>query len=312
MPDVRAPRNRTLTLTSGERELFSSRPIRPEPGKQLSLSEIENRIICADINNVAPMLPRSTVDLLVADPPYNLTKNFHGRTFRETDRTTYEQWTESWLVPLLPLLKPNASVYICCDWKSSSAVEAVLSRHLVLRNRISWQREKGRGAAKNWKNCVEDIWFATVGDSWHFNPEAVRLRRQVLAPYRENGNPKDWSDTPGGRFRDTAASNFWDDLTIPFWSMPENTDHPTQKPEKLAARLILASCPPEGLVFDPFLGSGTTAVAAKKLGRRYLGVEINDEYCAWTEKRLEEAEPGNAIQGYRDGVFWERNSLGKR
>lgn len=311
MPDVRAPRNRTLTLTSGERIRFASRLLRPEPDRQRSLSEIENRIICADIQHAAPTLPHNTVDLLIADPPYNLTKNYHGRTFRETDRATYEQWTEDWLVPLLPLLKPEASVYICCDWKSSAAIEAVLSRHLVIRNRISWQREKGRGAAKNWKNCVEDIWFATAGETWHFNADAVRLRRKVLAPYRTNGKPKDWEETSGGRFRDTAASNFWDDLTVPFWSMPENTDHPTQKPEKLAARLILASCPPGGLVFDPFLGSGTTAVAAKKLGRKYIGVEVNDEYCAWAEKRLEDAEQNKSIQGYRDGIFWERNSSGK-
>lgn len=91
--------------------------------------------------------------------------------------------------------------------------------------------------------------------------------------------------------------------------MPENTDHPTQKPEKLIAKLILASSLPGDLVFDPFLGSGTTAVVATKLGRPFCGIELNKEYCCWTLKRLQAAESDATIQGYSDGVFWERNSL---
>ena len=91
--------------------------------------------------------------------------------------------------------------------------------------------------------------------------------------------------------------------------MPENTDHPTQKPEKLIAKLILASSNPDDLVLDPFLGSGTTAVTVKKLGRRFLGVELNQEYCCWALKRLQLAEDNPSIQGYEGGIFWERNTL---
>ena len=106
----------------------------------------------------------------------------------------------------------------------------------------------------------------------------------------------------------TGASNFWDDITVPYWSMSENTEHPTQKPEKLIAKLILASSEKGALVFDPFLGSGTTAVVAKKLGRRYCGIEINEDYCFLALKRLSRAERDTSIQGYTDGVFWERNT----
>jgi len=91
--------------------------------------------------------------------------------------------------------------------------------------------------------------------------------------------------------------------------MPENTDHPTQKPEKLMAKLILASTARGGYVFDPFLGSGTTAVVSRKLGRRFLGIERETEYCCWALKRLNNAASNSSIQGYADGVFWERNSL---
>jgi site-specific DNA-methyltransferase (adenine-specific) len=101
----------------------------------------------------------------------------------------------------------------------------------------------------------------------------------------------------------------WTDITVPFWSMPENTDHPTQKPEKLIAKIVLASSDPGGVVLDPFLGSGTTSVVAKKLGRRYVGIELEERYCCLAEKRLALAQLDSSIQGYHDGVFWERNSL---
>ena len=127
------------------------------------------------------------------------------------------------------------------------------------------------------KNCSEDIWFCTVSDDYHFDVETVKMKRKVIAPYKdENGEPKDWKDNGDGKYRITHPSNLWTDITIPFWSMPENTDHPTQKPEKLVAKIILASSKPNDVVFDPFLGSGTTSVVACKLGRRYVGIEIDE------------------------------------
>jgi len=146
--------------------------------------------------------------------------------------------------------------------------------------------------------------------SHYFDVNSVKLKRRVIAPYRtDEGNPKDWDESANGNYRLTHPSNIWSDITVPFWSMPENTDHPTQKPEKLIAKLILASSRPCEFVFDPFLGSGTTAVVAKKLGRRFCGVELDRDYCCWALKRIKLAECDSSIQGYSDGVFWERNSL---
>jgi site-specific DNA-methyltransferase (adenine-specific) len=155
---------------------------------------------------------------------------------------------------------------------------------------------------------MEDIWYATASDDFKFNLDAVKVRRRVLAPYKQDGEPKDWEETKDGKFRDTCPSNFWDDISIPYWSMAENTAHPAQKPEKLLAKLILASSDEGDVVFDPFGGSGSTAVVAKKLGRRFVSIEQNPLYCAWAEKRLEDAETDKTIQGYADGVFWERNT----
>ena len=156
---------------------------------------------------------------------------------------------------------------------------------------------------------MEDIYFATKSDKYTFNIDKVKIRKKVIAPYRVDGQPKDWIETKNGNFRDTYPSNFWDDITIPFWSMSENTAHPTQKSEKLIAKLILASSNEDDIVFDPFVGSGTTSVTAKKLNRKYVGIEQNPQYCIWTEKRLELANRDKTIQGFEKGVFFERNML---
>jgi site-specific DNA-methyltransferase (adenine-specific) len=277
-----------------------------------NVAEIRDQLYCQDVFTALPFVPDQSVDLMFADPPYNLTKTFNERKFRKSSLDEYAEWLDSWLAQTVRILKPTASVYICGDWRSSAAIQQVGEKYFIPQNRITWEREKGRGAKSNWKNCSEDIWFFTVSDDYFFNVEAVKVRRQVIAPYTDgNGAPKDWEETQNGRFRVTHPSNLWTDLTVPYWSMPENTDHPTQKPEKLLAKIVLASSRAGELVFDPFNGSGTTTVVAKKLGRSYLGVEVDETYCCLAQKRLELASSDRTIQGYVDGVFWERNSRRK-
>lgn len=305
-----AANNRTLRLEAGECEALLENCLRPEGA--LTAEDCRDRVLLGDSFRLMEFLPQGFADLLIVDPPYNLSKDYHGAAFHRLPEAEYAAYTRRWLDLALPLCKENASVYVCCDWRTSLILGPILSERLHLRSRITWQREKGRGAAGNWKNAMEDIWFATVSDDYRFYPRAVRQRRAVLAPYREGGQPKDWEDGPEGRFRDTAPSNFWDDLTVPFWSMRENTPHPTQKPEKLMAKLILASSLPGDTVFDPFLGSGSSAVTAKKLDRHFVGIEQNAEYCAWALKRLALAETDRSIQGFADGVFWERNTAARQ
>ena len=304
----RAPRNRTITLTEAEQRFYQSRLIQLHG--PVTMQEIADRTVCQDVFEILDWLPSCSVDLLFADPPYNLSKSFNERSFARVCLSEYEQWLESWLEKLVRVLKPTASVYICGDWRSSAAVHRVAERLFIVRNRITWEREKGRGAKSNWKNCSEDIWFCTISNDYTFNVEDVQLKRRVVAPYTDQtGRPKDWHESEGGRFRLTHPSNIWTDLTVPFWSMPENTDHPTQKPEKLLAKIVLAGSREGDVVLDPFLGSGTTSVVAKKLKRHYVGIEIDESYCCLAERRLDMAQEDRSIQGYTDGVFWERNTL---
>ena len=298
-------RNKTICAPLTELEAYLSRVVDISELKAGNI--LTDKTINGDLFEVCALLPPKSVDLIIADPPYNLRKKFNGTTFTKKSGEEYEKYTRKWLSAIKPLLKDNGSIYVCCDWESSLIIGRVLSESFCVRNRITWQREKGRGAKANWKNGCEDIWFATVSDEYTFNLDAVKVRKRVLAPYRENGRPKDWQEGENGNFRDTCPSNFWDDITIPFWSMPGNTAHPTQKPEKLIAKLVLASSNEGDTVLDPFLGSGTTSVTAKKLGRHYLGIELDRQYCAWAELRLERADTDKRIQGYEDGIFKDRN-----
>lgn len=308
---TRAPANRTLTLSDEELARYKRALVRLDA--PATRDEILDRVFCQDVFAALPHLPDGCVDLMFADPPYNLTKSFNDRRFKKTSIDAYAEWLDSWLAQTVRLLKKTASVYICGDWESSAAIHRVGEKYIIPRNRITWEREKGRGAKSNWKKCAEDIWFFAVSDDYYFDVEAVRLKKQVIAPYTDpNGAPKDWIESSDGRFRLTHPSNLWTDLTVPYWSMPENTEHPTQKPEKLLAKIILASSKSGDLVFDPFNGSGTTTVVAKKLGRRYLGVEVDDKYCCFAQRRLDLADCDATIQGYADGVFWERNTFSKQ
>lgn len=303
----RAANNRTLTLEPEEIEDLKSRLL-----TELNISaktDIVNRTLNGDILKMLEFVPDRFADLIIIDPPYNLSKNFNGMKFASRSQEGYDEYLATWFPAVCKKLKSNGSLYICGDWKCTSSLQRAVERELTVLNRITWQREKGRGAKSNWKNGMEDIWFAVKNpDDYYFDVEAVKMKRKVLAPYKADGKPKDWDEETEGNFRLTYPSNFWDDISVPFWSMPENTDHPTQKPEKLYAKLILASSRPGDIVFDPFLGSGTASVVAKKLGRRFCGIEQNEEYCLWAEKRLALAETDKSIQGYSGGVFWERNS----
>lgn len=303
----RAGRNRTLTVSESEKSTLSRLIMSSD---DLARGYQEDSLVNGNLFDCIESLPNDYFDLLIIDPPYNLDKDFNGNKFSIMDSSSYEDYLRSWFYDICEKLKPDGTLYMCGDWRCSSSMQRVIEKKLTIINRITWQREKGRGAKGNWKNGMEDIWYAVKNPKqYYFDVESVKLKRKVIAPYKVNGKPKDWEESNDGNFRVTYPSNFWDDISIPFWSMPENTDHPTQKPEKLYAKLILASSRPGARILDPFLGSGTSAVVAKKLGRHYCGIEINREYCYWAAKRIVRAEEDKSIQGYTDGVFWERNSL---
>ncbi len=302
---MKSKRNKTIDFSLKQGEKYLSMCVKEENTKKIT----PNSIVIGDAFSAIKKIEDSSVDLLIVDPPYNLNKYFHGNYFKKSSLEEYKEYTKSWLNAVLPKLKNTASVYVCCDWESALVIGEVLAEKLQLKNRITWSRDKGRGAKSNWKNSMEDVFFATVSNEYTFNLEAVKVRKKVLAPYKEKGVPKDWEQTENGKYRNTCPSNFWNDISVPYWSMAENTAHPTQKPEKLIAKLMLASSNENDLVLDIFAGCGTTGVVAKKLNRKFICIEQNPLYCVWAGKRLEMAEEDKTIQGYKDGVFYERNTI---
>jgi DNA modification methylase len=308
-----ADRNRTLHLSGEDRDRLRPGLGNVGAGSFLSVEDLRDRVFHGDGLELCRLIPDASVNLIFADPPYPaLRKQFGSRTFHISDGQEYSAWLEGYIREFRRILAPDGSLYLCGDWRGGAYLHPLLERHFLVQNRITWEREKGRGARRNWKNSHEDIWFCTLGEDYYFDVDSVKSLRRVRAPYRENGSPKDWSDGPEGAWRRTYPGNSWTDLTVPFWSMRENTDHPTQKPEKLLARIILASSRPGDLVFDPFMGSGTTAVASRKLGRRFCGAELEEEYALLVLRRLELAAEDGSIQGTipaeRGLNFLERNS----
>ena len=304
----KSKRNKTISLSLKERKIFGKNLITlTEP---CLLNEIKNKIIHQDIFDVIPLLPSKFIDLLFIDPPYNLTKDYNSTKFKAKNESAYVAWLESWLSELIPCLKDEASIYICADWTSSNAIYQVGRKYFTVQNRITWEREKGRGAKRNWKNSQEDIWFFTKHKKdYTFNVDDVKMRKEIIAPYsNDDGTAKDWTIDLEGKYRLTYPSNFWKDITVPFWSMSENTEHSTQKSEKMIAKIMLASSNKGDIIFDPFIGSGTTSVVAKKLERNFVGVEIDLDYCLLGEKRLAMADKEFDIQGYIYGYFLMRNA----
>ncbi len=203
---MKSQKNKTIDISLEDGKEYLERCIIAD---KLKNSNLINKIINTDLFEAVKYIPEKSVDLLITDPPYNINKSFGDMYFGKRSRKEYLEYTEKWLDAVLPLLKDDASIYVCCDWKSSSVIEEALENRLIIRNRITWQREKGRGSKDNWKNSMEDIWYATRSDDFTFNLDAVKLRKKVIAPYKSEGAPKDWEETESGNFRNTCPSNFW-------------------------------------------------------------------------------------------------------
>ena len=294
-------RNKTISLTDLDRI-----ELKPKLITEAIASNCLNSTILGDTFEVLPKLPNEIADLAIVDPPYNIYKKVGSKTFTKRSIPSYTEWIAELLALLRPTLKKTATVYLCGDWTTSLSLhEAAIRSGLNIRNRITWAR-KAPGAKYNYKNAHEDVWYCTVSASYTFN--VVKTRKKVLFPYKHDAS--DWTrDSAGQAWRDEYPSNLWTDITLPFWSMPENTEHPTQKSEKFSAKLILASSNPGDVILSPFLGSGSDSVAAKKLGRQYIGIELQEDFALIAQKRLNMADTDSRIAGYHDGVFWEKNAF---
>ena len=140
--EEKAPRNRTLTVSEEEAESFRERLVTIEDlAKGVSIID---KTLNADCIETLQFIPNEFADLIIIDPPYNLTKNFNGSVFTARSEAEYTEYLKQWLPEVVKKLKPNGSLYLCGDWKCASALQSVLSQNLHILNRVTWQRENDR------------------------------------------------------------------------------------------------------------------------------------------------------------------------
>ncbi len=274
---------------------MSNVPERPLPGKgepaRSGMAGLHNEDFFLGVHRIAD----ASVDLIVADPPYGLGKDY-GNDSDHVYGADYVEFCRRWIDAVLPKLKPEGSLYVFMSWKNSPEVFSLLKTRMTMLNEIIWDRRVPSmgGSTRKFSSVHDNIGLFARSRHYYFDLDSVRIAYDAV--------------TKKARSRSIFIGKKWLEVGYnpkDLWSVsrlhrqdPERADHPTQKPLELVERMILASCPPGGLVLDPFMGSGTTAVAALALGRRVVGFEVNPTFFAVVQARVS-AQAGPAGTGKR-------------
>lgn len=236
------------------------------------------------------MLPDLSIDLIIADPPYGLGKDYGNDSDKKTS-SEFLEWTQQWLDLAIPKLKQNGSLYIFTTWRYSPEIFVFLKSRLIMINEIIWDRKVPSmgGSTRKFSSVHDTIGFFVKSKNYYFNIDSVRI------PYDEQ--------TKKARTRPIFVGKKWLEVGCnpkDVWPIsrlhrihPEREDHPTQKPLKIIERMVKVSCPEDGIVLDPFAGSGTTVAACIKNQRHYITFEINPKYYEMVLRRIERVQ--NAI-----------------
>lgn len=230
------------------------------------------KLICGDSLELFSDIKDESIDLIISDPPYNLGKNY-GNNFDNISFDEYLIFTKKWLTEAKRVLKNNGSIYVFMGVRFISYLYQIMERDVGLEfnSWITWHYTQGMGKTKGFSPRHDDILFFTKSNDFIFNLDPVRVPQKF---YRQRNN-----------MRGANPGDVWQFSHV-HYSNPNRQDHPTQKPEGLIERMILASSLPGLTVLDPFSGSGTTARVCQQLERKFIGFEINPEYLELTKNRL--------------------------
>ncbi len=238
-------------------------------------------------------LESESVDLAFADPPYNI-KKAEWDTFES--QQAYVEWSLQWIEQVARVLKPSGTLYVCGFSEILADIKLPALRFFRGCRWLVWHYKNKANLGSDWGRSHESILHFRKSKNFGFNIDDIRIpygrhtlkypehpqaessqygkgKKNIWRPHPKGAKPKDVIEIP-------TLNN----------SMPEKTAHPTQKPEELIRKIVLASSKAGDLVIDPFLGSGTTAVVSEQLGRRWRGCDLSLEYCHWAAERIERAE----------------------
>ena len=230
------------------------------------------------------LIPDESVDLVIADPPYGLGKDYGN----DSDMKSAEElvdWTIEWVDLVIPKLKKTGSLYIFTTWRHSPEIFYFMKKRLMMINEIIWDRRVPSmgGSTRRFSSVHDTIGYFALTKDYYFDIDAVRI------PYDEK--------TKKARTRSIFVGSKWLEKGCnpkDVWSVSrlhrqhkEREDHPTQKPLEIIERMVKASCPPNGLVLDPFCGSGTTLEACLCSNRKCIAFELNPVYCDIINKRID-------------------------
>jgi DNA modification methylase len=236
-----------------------------------------NKIYLGDAIKILKKIPSDSVDLICTDPPYNLGKDY-GNNIDLKEWREYAEFTNDWLVESKRVLKNNGSIYVFMGVRFVAKLHVMMEEiGFCFNGWITWHYTQGVGRKRGFSPRHEDILYFTKSEDFTFNIDAVRIPQKF---YRERNNMQ--GANPG---------DVWSFSHI-HYSNPERTTHPTQKPEALVKRIILASSNENETVLDMFLGSGTTCVVAKKLNRNWIGIELNPDFVRIANERLDSNDLG--------------------
>lgn len=228
-------------------------------------------------------LPDDCVDLIIADPPYGLGKDY-GNDSDKKRAPDFLRWTQQWLEIALPKLKRSGSLYIFATWRYSPEIFSFLKSRMTMINEIIWDRRVPSmgGGTRRFSSVHDNIGLFVKSKDYYFDLDAVRV------PYD--------AETKKARSRSVFVGKKW--LEVGYnpkdvWSISrlhkihaEREEHPTQKPLEVIERMVKASCPPDGIVLDPFAGSGTTIAACLRAERHYVAFELNESYYQTILRRI--------------------------
>lgn len=233
----------------------------------------------------------SSIDLIFADPPYNIGKNFNGRKDKWGSLEDYLEWSYRWLDLCIRKLSPSGSFYVMTATQNMPFFDIYLRERLTILSRIVWDYDSsGVQAKKYFGSLYEPILFCVKDkNNYTFNSDDILVEARTgavrkLIDYRKT-EPTVYNSKK-------VPGNVWYIPRVRY-RMPEYEKHPTQKPEALLGRIIKASSNEGDTILDPFAGTFTTCAVAKRLNRKSIGIDIEEEYVKIGLRRLQIASQFN-------------------